>query len=76
MKSYRKALWFSVPSRRAQVVLLAQAGYETTEIAQIICQSYWTVRRWLHRFMVDGCEGLWEGLRSGRPPEITPAETS
>lgn len=59
--------------RRAQIVLLAQAGYETTEIAQIICQSCWTVRRWLHRFMVNGCEGLWEGLRSGRPPEITPA---
>lgn len=23
--------------------------------------------------MTDGCEGLWEGLRSGHPPEITPA---
>jgi transposase len=27
----------------------------------------------LHRFLANGCEGLWEGLRSGRPPEITPA---
>lgn len=59
--------------RRAQTILLAQAGYETTEITQITRQSCWTVRRWLHRFMADGCEGLWEGLRSGRPPEITPA---
>lgn len=58
--------------RRAQTVLLAQAGYETSEITQITRQSCWMVRRWLHRFLVDGCEGLWEGLRSGRPPEITP----
>src|SRR5574341_1207371 len=58
--------------RRAQTVLLAQAGYEVAEIAQITRQSSWTVRRWLHRFMADGYEGLWEALRSGRPPEITP----
>jgi len=58
--------------RRAQTVLLAEAGYETPEIAEITRQSCWTVRRWLHRFTADGCEGLWEGLRSGRPPEITP----
>lgn len=50
-----------------------QAGYETSEITQITRQSCWTIRRWLHRFMTDGCEGLWEGLRSGHPPEITPA---
>ena len=59
--------------RRAQIVLLAQDGYEVAEIAQITRQSSWTVRRWLHRFMAEGCEGLWEGLRSGRPPKITPA---
>lgn len=59
--------------RHAQTVLLAQTGYETTEIAQITRQSCWTVRRGLHRFMADGCDGLWEGLRPGRPPEITPA---
>jgi transposase len=58
--------------RRAQTILLAQAGYETTEIAEITRQSCWTVRRWLHRFMADGGEGLQEGLRSGRPPAITP----
>ena len=59
--------------RRAQTVLLAQAGYEVAEIVRITRQSSWTVRRWLHRFMAEGCEGLWEALRSGRPPEITPA---
>ena len=59
--------------RHAQTVVLAQLGYEVSEIAQITRQSPWTVRRWLHRFMAEGCEGLWETPRSGRPPEITPA---
>ena len=58
--------------RRAQTVLLAQAGYDVAEIAQITRQSSWTVRRWLHRFRIEGCEGLWEAPRSGHPPEITP----
>ena len=59
--------------RRAQIVLLAQAGYPVVEIVQITRQSPWTVRRWVHRFLAEGCEGLWEAPRSGRPPEITPA---
>lgn len=59
--------------RHAQIVLLAQTGYAVAEIAQITRQSPWTVRRWLYRFMAEGCEGLWEAPRSGRPPEITPA---
>jgi len=59
--------------RRAQIVLLAQAGYAVAEIVQITRQSPWTVRRWLHRFMAEGCDGLWEAPRSGRPPKITPA---
>lgn len=59
--------------RRVQTVLLAQAGYEVSEISRVTRQSPWTVRRWLYRFMDEGCEGLWETLRSGRPPEITPA---
>jgi len=59
--------------RRVQTVLLAQAGYAVAEIVRITRQSSWTVRRWLHRFMAEGCQGLWEALRSGRPPKITPA---
>ena len=58
--------------RRVQTVLLAQAGYTVTEIVRITRQSPWTVRRWVYRFMAEGCAGLWEAPRSGRPPEITP----
>lgn len=59
--------------RRAQTVLLAQEGYATQEIAHITRQSQMNVRRWMHRFDEQGCNGLLEGQRSGRPAEITPA---
>jgi len=59
--------------RRVQIVLLAHAGYALPEIAHITRQSAWTVRRWLHRFEADGCAGLIEAPRSGRPPAITTA---
>lgn len=59
--------------RRAQTVLLAQEGYATQEIAWITRQSQMNVRRWIHRFEEQGCKGLVEGQRSGRPAEITPA---
>jgi transposase len=57
--------------RRVQIVLLAQAGYPIPEIARITRHSAWTVRRWLHRFAAEGCAGLLEAPRSGRPPAIT-----
>lgn len=59
--------------RRVQMVLLAQAGYVLAEIARITRQSLLTVRRWLHRFETEGCAGLVEAPRSGRPPELTTA---
>lgn len=58
---------------RIQMVLLSRQGYTVAEIARITHQSDDTVRYWLHRFLQAGCEGVWEALRSGRPPEITPA---
>jgi len=59
--------------RRVQMVLLAQAGYVIQEIARITRQSAVTVRRWLHRCEAEGCAGLMEAPRSGRPPAITTA---
>lgn len=58
---------------RVQTVLLSWQGYAVAEIARITRQSKDTVRYWLHRFLQEGCDGLWEVPRSGRPPEITPA---
>jgi transposase len=62
--------------RRAQTVLLAQAGYRTAEIASITRYSAMQVRRLLHRFADEGCASLDEGPRSGRPAQITPAVES
>ncbi len=59
--------------RRVQIVLLANSGYATREIARITRQSPMSVRRWLHRFEAEGCAGLLEAPRSGRPPAITTA---
>lgn len=59
--------------RRVQIVLLMHAGYAIPEIARITRQSLWTVRRWLHRFEAEGCAGLAEAPRSGRPPVLTTA---
>jgi len=58
---------------RVQIVLLAHAGYSVPEIVRITRQSAWTVRRWLHRFEAEGCAGLEEAPRSGRPPALTTA---
>lgn len=59
--------------QRAQVILLAHDGYGTTEIATITRQSSMNVRRTLHRFMAQGCAGLPDSPRPGRPASITPA---
>ena len=58
---------------RIQSVMLAIEGYSMLEIAGITQQSDDTVRRWVHRFVEQGCDGLWEEIHPGRPAEITPA---
>jgi transposase len=57
---------------RAQMVLLSARGYPPQAIARITRHSDDTVRRWLRRFQ-QGCPGLGEQPRSGRPPKITTA---
>ncbi len=58
---------------RVQMVLLSHGGYQVIEIAKITQQSDETVRRWLQRFIQEGCAGLREAPHLGRPPDITPA---
>jgi transposase len=57
---------------RLQMVLLSIAGHTLGEIATIVRESDETVRRWLHRFMTEGCDGLTERERAGRPTKLTP----
>lgn len=56
---------------RVQMVLLSIAGKTIQEIAEIVRESDETVRRWLNRFIQGGCDGLTEGMRTGRPAKVT-----
>ena len=57
---------------RVQMVLLSIAGRTLGEIAGIVRESDETVRRWLHRFKTEGCDGLVERAHLGRPTQLTP----
>ena len=53
---------------RAQMVLLsAERGLTAPAIASIVRENESTVLRWLKRFVAEGCEGLKDAPRAGRP---------
>jgi transposase len=56
---------------RVQMILLASAGKDVSEIAAITRVSDDTVRYWLHRFLLYGYAGLIEGDHPGRPAQVT-----
>jgi putative transposase len=55
---------------RAQIVLLAAEGKKNTEISEATRMSRLTVAKWRGRSVSGGVEGLYDGLRSGRPQSI------
>jgi transposase len=57
--------------QRAQMILLSAQRRTVPEIATIFAIEYKTVRKWMRRFNADGPAGLYDGLRSGRPPKLT-----
>jgi len=50
---------------------MSSEGCSVAEIARVTRRNRLTVRRWLHRFIESGCQGLAEGTHSGRPPTIS-----
>jgi transposase len=60
---------------RLIMVVLSAAGMPPAEIADLLDYHPATVRRWLHRFAIDGIAGLPDRPRSGRPPLGGPALT-
>ena len=50
--------------RRARIVLLSAKGYRIPEIAQILQAHPANLRKWIHRFNRQSCEGL-TSVRSG-----------
>lgn len=53
-------------SRRARLILLSSQGYRIPEIGPMLEAHPANLRKWIHRFNEDGCEGL-TTKRSGGP---------
>jgi Helix-turn-helix domain len=54
-------------SQRARMILLSMQHRTTTELAEIFATDKVTVRRWIHRFNLQGPAGLYDVPRPGRP---------
>ena len=61
-------------ARRARVILGSAAGLGSRRLAQQERMSRTTVQRWRTRFAADGCDGLQDRPRRGRP-SVLPATT-
>src|SRR5260370_38582924 len=46
-------------------------GHTSGELAEILQAPRSKVSEWLQRYQTDGIDGLLEGVRSGRPAELT-----
>jgi transposase len=54
-------------ARRARIILGSAAGLGSRRLAQQERMSRTTVQRWRARFLADGCDGLQDRPRGGRP---------
>ena len=57
-------------AKRLQAVLLNSEGRTSGELAGILKAPRSQVSEWLSRYQAYGVEGLLEGYRSGRPPQL------
>ena len=58
-------------AKRLQAVVLNSEGRSSGELAGILKAPRSKVSEWLARYEAHGIEGLLEGYRSGRPPQLT-----
>jgi transposase len=63
-------------ARRIHAVLLSAQQHTRGEIATVLQAPRSKVSLWLGQYEGYGWEALLEGHRSGRPPELTPAQLS
>ena len=59
-------------ARRARIILGSAAGLGTRRLAHQERMSRTTVQRWRARFLADGCDGLQDRPRRGRPAVLPP----
>lgn len=56
---------------RARVVLLSAEGYRIPEIGEMVGAHPANLRKWVHRFNRDGCQGLVSTRAGGAKPRFT-----
>jgi len=56
---------------RARVIMLSSEGYRIPEIGQIVQAHPANLRKWIHRFNRDGCQGLISLRSGGAKPRFT-----
>jgi transposase len=60
-----------VRTRALMILLAVEERLTIARIAAIVRESDETVRRWFHRYMAEGVNGLADAPRSGKPPKVT-----
>ena len=58
-------------AKRLRAVVMNSDGHTSGELAEILQAPRSKVSEWLQRYQIDGINGLLEGVRSGRPAELT-----
>src|SRR5580692_4528783 len=61
-------------AKRLQAVVLNSEGRTSGELAEILKAPRSKVSEWLSRYQAHGVDGLLEGYRCGRPPDLTPQQ--
>src|SRR4051812_6042695 len=58
-------------AKRLRAVVLNSEGYTSGELAKLLQAPRSKVSEWLQRYQSEGVDGLLEGVRSGRPAELS-----
>ena len=61
-------------AKRLQAVILNAEGRTSGELAAVLKAPRSKISEWLAQYQAHGIEGLLEGYRSGRPPELAPEQ--
>jgi len=61
-------------TKRLQAVVLNAEGRTSGELAAVLKTPRSRISEWLARYQAEGVDGLLEGYRSGRPPELSPEQ--
>ena len=58
-------------AKRLRAVVLNSEGHSSGGLAKVLQAPRSKVSEWLRRYQIEGVDGLLEGYRSGRPPELS-----